>query len=165
MNNIYTCMCNLLRWMKKWCLYICTCACVCMCFVCWRLEYGIRCILTVHHCYSVKVIVEKDIIYTQIDAFQHAIYLHKSLWVTYYKNRLTERHLPHRDLTTHILVIELGARPYFSSCGKKVNLDNDDCFQDKPGPVFCLLLGVSSGCARPITGQVTSITWPVIGWA
>ena len=25
-----------------------------------------------------------------------------------------------------------------------------------PGPVFCLLLGVSSGCARPITGQVTS---------
>ena len=35
----------------------------------------------------------------------------------------------------------------------------------KPGPVFCLLLGVSSGCARPITGQVTLVTWPVIGWA
>ena len=34
-----------------------------------------------------------------------------------------------------------------------------------PGPVFCLLLGVSSGRARPITGQVTSVTWPVIGWA
>ena len=33
------------------------------------------------------------------------------------------------------------------------------------GPVLCLLLGVSSGCARPITGQVTSVTWPVIGWA
>ena len=33
------------------------------------------------------------------------------------------------------------------------------------GPVFCLLLGVSSGCARPITGQVTSVTWPVIGRA
>ena len=33
------------------------------------------------------------------------------------------------------------------------------------GAVFCLLLGVSSGCARPITGQVTSVTWPVIGWA
>ena len=32
------------------------------------------------------------------------------------------------------------------------------------GPIFCLLLGVSSGCARPITGQVTSVTWPVIGW-
>ena len=31
------------------------------------------------------------------------------------------------------------------------------------GPVFCLLLRVSSGCARPITGQVTSVTWPVIG--
>ena len=34
-----------------------------------------------------------------------------------------------------------------------------------PGPVFCLLLGVSSGCAQPITGQVTEVTWPVIGWA
>ena len=35
----------------------------------------------------------------------------------------------------------------------------------RPGPVFCLLLGVSPGCARPITGQVISITWPVICWA
>ena len=35
----------------------------------------------------------------------------------------------------------------------------------KPGPVFCLLLGVSSGYARPNTGQVTSVTWSVIGWA
>ena len=34
-----------------------------------------------------------------------------------------------------------------------------------PGPVFYLLLRVSSGCALPITGQVTSVTWPVIGWA
>ena len=34
-----------------------------------------------------------------------------------------------------------------------------------PGPVFCFMVGVSSGCARPITGQVTSVTWPVIGWA
>ena len=33
------------------------------------------------------------------------------------------------------------------------------------GPIFCLLLEVSSGCAWPITGQVTSVTWPVIGWA
>ena len=37
------------------------------------------------------------------------------------------------------------------------------------GPVFfCILFGVlevSLGCARPITGQVTSVTWPVIGWA
>ena len=36
---------------------------------------------------------------------------------------------------------------------------------DRSGPVFYLLLGVSSGCAQPITGQVTSVTWPVIGWA
>ena len=34
-----------------------------------------------------------------------------------------------------------------------------------PGPVFCLLLGVSSDYAQPITGQVTEVTWPVIGWA
>ena len=34
-----------------------------------------------------------------------------------------------------------------------------------PGPVFCLLLGVSSDCAQPITGQVTEVTCPVIGRA
>ena len=33
------------------------------------------------------------------------------------------------------------------------------------GPVFCLLLGVSSDYAQPITGQVTEVTCPVIGWA
>ena len=37
--------------------------------------------------------------------------------------------------------------------------------QWEPRPFFCLLLRVSSGCARPITGQVTSVIWPVIGWA
>ena len=35
----------------------------------------------------------------------------------------------------------------------------------RPGPVFCLLLGVSSGYAQPITGQVTEVTCPVIGRA
>ena len=34
-----------------------------------------------------------------------------------------------------------------------------------PGPVFCLLLGVSSGTAGPITGQITSVTCPVNGQA
>ena len=33
------------------------------------------------------------------------------------------------------------------------------------GPVICLLLGVSSDYARPITGQVTEVACPVIGWA
>ena len=33
------------------------------------------------------------------------------------------------------------------------------------GPVFCLLLGVSSDFAQPITGQVTEVTCPVIGQA
>ena len=30
---------------------------------------------------------------------------------------------------------------------------------------FLYFFGVSSGCTRPITGQVTSANWPVIGWA
>ena len=33
------------------------------------------------------------------------------------------------------------------------------------GTVFCLLLGVSSDYAQPITGQVTEVTCPVIGRA
>ena len=33
------------------------------------------------------------------------------------------------------------------------------------GPVFCLLLGVSSDYTQPITGQVTDVTCPVIGRA
>ena len=35
----------------------------------------------------------------------------------------------------------------------------------KSGPVFCLLLGVSSDYAQPIMGQVTEVTCPVIGQA
>ena len=35
----------------------------------------------------------------------------------------------------------------------------------RSGPVFCLLLGVSSDYAQPITGQVTEVTCPVIGRA
>ena len=35
----------------------------------------------------------------------------------------------------------------------------------RPGPVFCLQLGVSSDYAQPITGQVTEVTCPVIGRA
>ena len=35
----------------------------------------------------------------------------------------------------------------------------------RPGPVFCLLLGVSSDYAQPITGQVIEVTCPVIGRA
>ena len=35
-----------------------------------------------------------------------------------------------------------------------------------PGPVSCLLLGVSSGYAQPITRQVTSVTWlPTLTWS
>ena len=35
----------------------------------------------------------------------------------------------------------------------------------RSGPVFCLLLGVSSDYAQPITGHVTEVTCPVIGQA
>ena len=35
----------------------------------------------------------------------------------------------------------------------------------RPGPIFCLLVGVSSDYAQPITGQVTKVTCPVIGRA
>ena len=34
-----------------------------------------------------------------------------------------------------------------------------------PGHIFCHLLRVSSVFAQPITGQVTEVTCPVIGWA
>ena len=37
--------------------------------------------------------------------------------------------------------------------------------EERPGPGFCLLLGVSSDHPQPITGQVTEVTCPVIGWA
>ena len=46
------------------------------------------------------------------------------------------------------------------------------CYREDPiseksgsGPLFCLLLGVSSDYAHPITGQVTEVTCPVIGRA
>ena len=35
----------------------------------------------------------------------------------------------------------------------------------KPGPIFCLLLRVSSDYAQPITSQVTEVSCPVIGRA
>ena len=37
--------------------------------------------------------------------------------------------------------------------------------QRRTGPVFCLLLRVSSDYAQPIAGQVTEVTCFVIGWA
>ena len=44
-------------------------------------------------------------------------------------------------------------------------LDMADILAPWPGPVFCLLLGVSSDYVQPITGQVTEVTCPVIGRA
>ena len=39
------------------------------------------------------------------------------------------------------------------------------CTYTGAGPIFCLLSGVSSDYAQPITGQVTEVTCPVIGRA
>ena len=39
------------------------------------------------------------------------------------------------------------------------------CIYASPGSIFCLLLGVSSDYAQPITGQVTEVACPVIGRA
>ena len=41
----------------------------------------------------------------------------------------------------------------------------EDLEDQKPGSVFCLLLGVSSDYAQPITSQVTDVTCLVIGRA
>ena len=38
-------------------------------------------------------------------------------------------------------------------------------YDSTTGPIFCLSLGVSSDYAQPITGQVTEVTFPVIGRA
>ena len=40
-----------------------------------------------------------------------------------------------------------------------------DSHHNGPGAVFCLLLKVRSGSARPITGQVTKVIYPVISRA
>ena len=44
-------------------------------------------------------------------------------------------------------------------------LFGNDQNQRQSGSVFCLLLGVSSDYAQPITGQVTEVTCPMIGQA
>ena len=46
-----------------------------------------------------------------------------------------------------------------------VLLPNNNPSVAETRPVFCLLLGVSSDYAQPITGQVTEVTCPVIGQA
>ena len=51
------------------------------------------------------------------------------------------------------------------------NAEHKHCVENRlsgnigPGTIFCLLLGVSSDYAKPITGQVTEVTCPVIGRA
>ena len=63
-----------------------------------------------------------------------------------------------RYALTHISVRPASKIP--SSQGKML-----PGFLPESGPVFCILLSVSSDCAQPITGQVTLVTWPVIGCA
>ena len=46
---------------------------------------------------------------------------------------------------------------------KKKNKKNPESIAS--GSISCLLLGISSGYAQPITGQVPEVTSPLIGWA
>ena len=52
--------------------------------------------------------------------------------------------------------------PHFSGANE---IKSQSCRQKDTEPVFCLLLWVSSDYAKPITGQVTEVTCPVIGRA
>ena len=64
--------------------------------------------------------------------------------------------------TTECMADMSGAQPNKKCSGREVT---GVCRVLWPGPVFCILLGVSSDYAQPITGQVTEITCPVIGGA
>ena len=46
-----------------------------------------------------------------------------------------------------------------------LRITSEDHKSSRPRPIFCLLLRISPICAQPITWQVTSVAWPVIGWA
>ena len=61
------------------------------------------------------------------------------------------------------IVINYG-KPNYCECWSQTKKYRS-LFSWWPGPVFCLLLGASSDYAQPITGLLTSVTWPVIGWA
>ena len=76
-----------------------------------------------------------------------------------YKN--LKQHM-HRILLV-IITIDLNGSTYLAV--QPIQINTMYYIFHGPGPVFCLLLGVSSGITRPIRGQVTSVTWPVIGWA
>ena len=67
----------------------------------------------------------------------------------------------------HFLVRDLSHKQFESSWSQsyKIHIPPMQMIMIRSGPVFCLLLGVSSNYAQPITGQVTEVTCPVIGRA
>ena len=97
----------------------------------------------------------------------------------------TQWEMPVYFLSCHIGSIWLYNMTKIRLCSHDTNLTHDihiRCFKgylsyweiilksihswwERSGPVFCLLLGVSSDYAQPITGQVTEVTCPVIGRA
>ena len=86
-----------------------------------------------------------------IDSYYHS-YWCKSKMV---RTRMCVHH--HQNFV--YAVINNGIKDYKCHCrSKRYHLP-------KPGPVFSLLLEVSSDYAQPITGQVTEVTCPVIGRA
>ena len=54
---------------------------------------------------------------------------------------------------------------YFCLFDNKILKLTEPTDTPKPGPVFCLLLGVNSDYAQPIRGQVSEVTCPVNGRA
>ena len=68
-----------------------------------------------------------------------------------------------------VLVRVSGRLPGFAECISLKLLDrftpSKVVWNCLDGSVFCVLLRVSSDYAQPITGQVTEVTYPVIGWA
>ena len=79
------------------------------------------------------------------------------IWWRYHDKRHFQKHLVERKI--HYFCITLALSKCFTLNRRESTMAR--C----TGPVFYLLPGVRSDCARPITRQVTSVTWPVIGWA
>ena len=67
-----------------------------------------------------------------------------------------------KEMTINLALIWIRLRPVVHQIRLMYVRTNSN---NGSGPVFCLLLGLSSDYAQPITGQVTSVTCPVIGRA
>ena len=105
--------------------------------------------------------------------FRRFFFSNEYFFILYRPRELTKWFMPLRIITRHNLKSpqrEFLDANYFatlpsSSRFKLIMTRRPFSIPLCSGPVFCLLLGVSSDYAQPITGQVTEVTYPVIGWA